>query len=85
MQPLSASKIAQVLSLIDSGHSACQISSATAHGLTTITQLWSKHHPDVPKPSGGHPTKLSEADIHLAYHLINSGKADNASQVTQML
>jgi len=38
-----------------------------------------------PKPCGGHPSKLSDTDIHHAMHLINLGKADNAAQVTQIL
>jgi transposase len=85
MHSLAASKIEEVLSLIDSGHSARQISSITGTHYSTVTRLWSKHHPDTPKPCGGHPAKLSDTDIHHAMHLINSGKADNAAQVTQIL
>src|SRR5260221_4142266 len=44
-----------------------------------------KHHPDVPKPHGGHPTKPSDTDICHACHLISSGKADNSTQVTKLL
>src|SRR5258706_15602075 len=69
----------------DSGHNAHQISAATGHHTSTITQLWSKHCPDAPKPHGGHPTKLSDTDICHACHLISSGKADNSTQVTKLL
>src|SRR5258706_15272306 len=74
MWSLASSKVEQVLSLIDSGHNA-----------STITWLWSKHCPAVPKPHGGCPTKLSDTDIHHACHLISSGKADNSTQVTKLL
>ena len=85
MHSLSSSNIEQVLSLSDSGHSAHQISTTTGHSAATITQLWSQHHPDVPKSNGGHPIKLSDTDIQHACHFISSGKADNCSQVTKML
>ena len=85
MQSLASSKVEQVLSLIDSGHNAHQISAATGHHTSTITWLWSKHCPDAPKPHGGHPTKLSDTDIRHACCLISSGKADNSTQVTKLL
>ena len=34
---------------------------------------------------GGHPAKLSPANIHHAQHLIYSGKVKNASQLTNPL
>ena len=82
MWPLSGSALDQVLSLIQSGHNAHEISSATGYHTSTITQIWSKHCPDIPEPTGGHPCKLSPTDVHC---LINSGKADNAPQVTHTL
>src|SRR5260370_26626325 len=85
MRSLASSKVEQVLSLIHSGHNAHQISAATGHHTYTITWIWSKHCPDVPKPHGGHPTKLSDTDIHHACCLINSGKAENSTQVTKLL
>src|SRR5258708_20429283 len=85
MWSLASSKVEQVLSLIDSGHNAHQISAATGHHTSTITWLWSKHCPDAPKPHGGCPTKLSDTDICHACHLISSGKADNSTQVTKLL
>src|SRR5260221_504460 len=72
MRPLSGSTLDQVLSLIQSGHNAHEISSATGYHTSTITWIWSKHCPDIPKPT----------DVCHAIHLINSGKADNAAQVT---
>src|SRR5258708_9171418 len=85
MQSLASSKVEEGLCLIDSGHNAHKISAATGHHTSTITRLWSKHHPDAPKPHGGCPTKLSDTDICHACHLISSGKADNSTQVTKLL
>jgi transposase len=85
MQPLSAAQCNHILSLLDSGHSATQISSSTGIHFSTISRLCRKHCPYLQKPSGGHPPKLSEADRHYAQHLITSWKAENAVQITQTL
>ena len=85
MQPLSTAQSNYILFLLDSGYSACQISSSTDIHLSTIFRLCRKHHPYLQKPTGGHPSKLSKADTHYAQHLITSRKAENASQITQVL
>jgi len=85
MCALSASQLEKVLHLIDSDHSNRQISSLTSHSTATISRLWSKHRPHIPKSSGGRPSKLSQTDIRHAVCLINSGKADNATQITHSL
>src|SRR5258706_12387642 len=85
MHHLSSTQIENLLSLIDSGKSAHEIHSITAIGLTTITHYWSEHCPNVPKPSGGHPKKLTDANLCHATHLIHSWKAENAVQITRSL
>src|SRR6266436_9491886 len=85
MHALSTAELEKVLVLINSGHSAHQISSLTGHHTSTITHIWSKHCPHVPKSSGGCPSKLSPTDMHHAIHLINSGKAENATHVARSL
>ncbi len=85
MHALSTAELEKVLVLINSGHSAHQISSLTGHHTSTITCIWSKHCPHVPKSSGGCPSKLSPTDMHHAIHLINSGKAENATHVARSL
>ena len=85
MQPLSTAQCNYILSLLDSGHSACQISSSTGLYHSTISRLRRKHHPYLQKHTGGCPSKLSEADTRYAQHLITSKKAENASQITQIL
>src|SRR5260370_5710106 len=81
MCSLSTAELEKVIVLINSGHSAHHISSLTGHHTSTITCIWSKHCPHVPKSSGGCPSKLSSTDICL----INSGKAENATHIAQTL
>jgi transposase len=85
MHPVSGAQLHHILSLLDSGHSAHHISSLTGLHHTTISRLQRKHHPYLQKVSAGRPPKLSEADTHYAQHLITSRKAENASQITQIL
>ena len=85
MHPVSGAQLNHILSLLDSGHSAHDISPLTGLHHTTISRMQRKHHPYLQKVIGGHPTKLSEADTHYAQHLITSRKAENASQITQIL
>ena len=85
MHSLSTAELENDIVLINSGHSAHHISSLTGHHTSTITRIWSKHCPHVPKSSGGHPSKLSSTDICHAICLINSGKAENATHIAQTL
>src|SRR3954447_10785612 len=85
MQPLSTTQCNYILSLLDSGHSAHQISSSTGLHISTISRLRRKHRPYLQKPIGGCPPKLSEADTCYALHLITSRKAETAVQITQSL
>src|SRR5258705_6847055 len=85
MKPLSPAQCNHILSLLDAGQSAHQISSKIVVHTSTITRLHLRHHPHLHKPSGGHPSKLSPADIHYALHLIGSRKAENAAQITKTL
>jgi len=85
MKSLSPAQHNHVLSLLDAGQSACQISSKTGLHNSTISQLHSKHHPHLQKSSGGHPSKLSSADVHFAQCLITTRKAENAVQITKTL
>ena len=85
MRSLSNTQRNHILSLLDSGHSAHQISSSTGVHHTTISKLHRQYCPYLQKHSGGRPKKLSEADTRYALHLITSRKAENAVQITQTL
>src|SRR5258705_1566110 len=52
---------------------------------STITRLHLRHHPNLHKSSGGHPSKLSPADINYALQLIGFRKAENAAHITETL
>jgi len=85
MKSLSPAQHNHVLSLLDAGQSACQISSKTGLHNSTISQLRSKHRPHLQKSSGGRPSKLSSADVCFAQRLITTRKAENAVQITKTL
>ena len=85
MQPLSAAQCNHILSLLEAGQSAHQISDSTGIHTSTISRLCRKHHPYLPKSSGGRPPKLSSSNIRHGICLISSGKAENAVQVTKAL
>ena len=73
------------LSLLDSGHSGEVIAKRTGVSPYSISKLHSKQHSLFPKAVGGCPSKLSPTNIQYAQHLITSGKAENAVQVTKAL
>jgi len=85
MKSLTSDISHYILSLLDSGHSTCQISALTKVSIGSISALHSEHCPALPKSLGGHPAKLSSSDIRYAQHLISSGKTENAVQVTKIL
>jgi Transposase len=85
MKHLSTNELNNVLSLIDGRNSAHHIAKITGLHTSTVTHHWTLHCPNVPKPSGGRPLKLSPTDVCHAVCLINTGKADNAAQVAQSL
>jgi transposase len=71
--------------MLDSNHSAHQISSSTGVHTSTISRLRSKHRSSLQKSLGGHPSKLSPANTCHTIHLITSRKAENAVQITKTL
>ena len=85
MKDTSSAQVKLVLSLLDSGHTGYQISSQTGLSTATISRICSRHCSNLPKASGGRPSKLSENDIWHAVRLIGSGKAENAVQVAKSL
>src|ERR1700741_2245630 len=66
MHPVSGAQLNHILSLLDSGHSAHDISPLTGLHHTTISRLQRKHCPYLQKAIGGRPPKLSEADTCYA-------------------
>ena len=85
MKSISTAQINQIISCLDLGQSTCQISDSTGIHHSTISRICSKLHPNLAKSSGGHPTLITPGDMHYAIHLIGTGKAENAVQVTKTL
>ena len=85
MRSLSATQRNTILTMLDSGHSPASIASSTGLHCSTISRLRSKECSSLQKSTGGHPSKLSPANVHHAIHLISTQKAENAVQVTKTL
>src|SRR5438445_13341192 len=85
MQSLSVTQKSTILSYLDAGHYIHSIASRMGVSNSTISRLHSKEHSTLQKSIGGHPSKLSPSNICHAQYLINSGKAENAVQVTKAL
>ena len=85
MRPLSDAKRNNVITLLTSGSSYQQITLATGVSQGAISQICSQYCPNLPKPSGGRPSKLNPTNMCHALHLITSQKAENAVEVTRTL
>ena len=85
MHKLSKSQTQEIISLLLSGHSYTAIQKKTGHGRATISHICADNCPDINKSSGGHPAKLTDANVAYAKHLIHMGKAKNPSQAAKVL
>src|SRR6266481_644453 len=85
MKSLSPAQINHILSLLDKGKSAAQISQLTGRGLATISRLHSKHHSSLSKSAGGCPSKLSSSNIHYTIQKITSQKIEHATEAAEIL
>ena len=83
VRSLSVTQQNTILSLLDSGHSGEAIAKRTGVSPSSIYKLCSKQCSLLSKAVRGHPSKLSPINIQHAQHLITSGKAENAVQVTK--
>ena len=71
--------------MLDAGHSGKAIDKQIGVSSSAISKLCSKKCSTFSKANGGHPSKLSPTNNHHAQHLITSGRAENAVQVTNAL
>ncbi|KIM52830.1 hypothetical protein SCLCIDRAFT_98840, partial [Scleroderma citrinum Foug A] len=85
VRSLSLTQQNTILSLLDSGHSGEAIAKQVGVSPSAVSKLHSKKCSTLPKAIGGCPSKLSPSNICHAQHLITSGKAENAVQVTKAL
>src|SRR5277367_5634205 len=85
MKSTSTAKVKHILSLLDSGKDGYAAAKSAGVSPSTISRIHKKHRSSLQKSLEGHPAKLSSANIHHAQHLIDSGKAQNAAQLTKPL
>ena len=85
MKSLNPATCDHIITMLQSGVSEHSIHHATGVSLGTISKLCSQHCFETPKSLGGHPIKLTSANITYTKCLIHMQKADNAVQVTKPL
>src|SRR5215510_10195476 len=85
MCSIPASTQATIITMLSNGKSYSHIHAATGISKSTISKVCSQFLPTLTHTSGGHPQKLTPANIHHACYLIVSGKAETAVDVTKAL
>ena len=85
MKSLSQQQTNSVISLLQQGLSSRNVASITGFHYSTVSNIHIKHCPDLPKPSGGHPPKLSSTASRHIVCLIGLGKAETAVDVSRIL
>ena len=85
MKSISTARVNHILFLLDSGKDGYAAARSAGVSPSTVSRIYKKHHSSLQKSLGVHPVKLSPANIYHAQHLIYSGKAKNASQLTNPL
>ncbi|KAF9228279.1 hypothetical protein BS17DRAFT_773405, partial [Gyrodon lividus] len=84
-----------IITMLDSGRSAHYVATSTLTQVpvlyctgfhtSTISRLCAKECSELQKSTGGHPFKLSPANVCHAIHLISTRKAENAVQIIKHL
>jgi transposase len=85
MRPITEAKRNDIISLLTSGSSIPQITIATGVGHGTVSRIRSQYCPNLPKSTGGRPSKLKPVDVCHALNLITSQRAETAVEVTRTL
>ena len=85
MNSLSHEQTNSVISLLQQGLSSRNVASITAFHYSTVSSICIKHCPDLPKPSGGCPSKLSFTASRHIIRFIGSGKVETAVDVSRIL
>lgn len=85
MRSISTAKVNHILFQLDSGKDGYAAARSAGVSPSTVSRIRKKHRSSFQKSLGGRPTKLSSTNIHHAQHLIYTGKAENAAQLTKPL
>jgi transposase len=85
MKPISKQLHSSIISLLDAGLSSCQIAAQLGVGHSTVDRVRAATRPDLQKHQAGRPAKLTATNKHRLVHMIITGKADTAAQLTREL
>ena len=83
--PLPSAVVEHIISLAQEGHSITFIKDKTSVSRSQISKIRSAHCPEVPKAKGGRPSLLTPTTVRHATRLIETGKADTATEVHRLL
>ncbi len=85
MKSISQQTQNDIISLLEQGKSCRQIAQEIGVHYSTVSKFCSELNFTPPKGKGGHPSKLTPTAICHAIHIISTGKADTAVDVTKSL
>ena len=85
MKAIFTAQHSSVISLLNEGHSLCQIQDRTGLRKSTVGRISKEVLGDKENCPRGCPSKLSSRDQHSIIQQIRSGRLDNAVQVTQFI
>ena len=87
MKPISEETHNSIVALLDNGLSSYKIAVQLGISHVTVDRVCAKSRPEISKSLGGQPAKLTATDKHSnrLVHMVASGKADNAVQLTHAL
>ena len=85
MKSLSTDQVNQVITFLELGQTTHPISASTGFSNSIISCIHTKHCPNLPKATGGHPSIISPTDMQHATQPFGTGKAENAVQITKTL
>src|SRR6266478_6065972 len=85
MKSISQQTQNDIISLLEQGKSCRQIGQEIGVHYSTVSKFHSKLNFTPPKGKGGCPSKLTPTAICHAIHIISTGKADTAVDVTKSL
>ena len=85
MKKISEEKRGIIINLLDSGLSAREIAKQCNVGRSTVNRIRNKLRPDINKPTGGRPDKLTNQTKCYIVRSISSGQSDTATNITKQL
>ena len=85
MQAISSDSKAQTISLLSSSLSVRQTITQRHHSIGCISNICFEHFPDNRRATGGHPKMITPTDTRHIVHVLSSGWAENAVQVSREL